>query len=49
VFCNDFFYEKFQALAFTNIVTILVSVINFILKTVNIKSVQYIGLETETE
>ena len=46
-YCNNYFFEKFEALFLTNIVTVLVSVINFILKTVNIKSVQFIGLFTE--
>ena len=44
--CDDFTTDGYVGLALSNSVTVLVSVVNIILRTVNIKLIGIIGIDT---
>lgn len=44
--CYDFFYDKAWGLALTNFVTVLVAIINIVIRKLNINLIEAIGYET---
>ena len=47
--CDEYTKLKFQGLILSNIVTVLVSVVNIIVRTLTFGLIDFIGYETESE
>lgn len=44
--CYEYQVDKYKALALNNLVTVLVSIINIILRTLNMKLIDNVGIDT---
>lgn len=47
--CYEYKKDNYVALALTNIVTVLVSIVNIVLRTLNIFLINKVGLDTNSE
>jgi len=47
--CYQYFYDKYMGLFLTNMVAVLVSFINIIIRTVNMALIDLIGYHTQSE